>query len=236
MQSGKASAVLQILRLGTRIARKGNAMTSLTYDLHRHMLKTDVADSRESARPVTCFPWSVQTRCGSPKVMPVDRGADYDGQSEGLLKISEELFGVPQRCYGFSGGQYTLQQLLPAPAALSKRASVSKGLSPVWLHLQKNVDNEMTMSRVMGLEPSRKSRLELTSDHGPSCLAVMNTMPSPKTSEQFGISSSPDPIPGPASRQANLCCHGWRPQTDPAGGRRHLGLSTYPPVVHHTWR
>ena len=104
-------------------------MTCLTYDLHLYILKTVVADSRESARPVTCFPWSVQTRCGSPKVMPVDRGADYDGPSEGH-RTTSELFGVPQRCYGFSGGQYTLQQLLPAPAALSKRASVSKGLSP----------------------------------------------------------------------------------------------------------
>jgi len=92
--------------------------------------------------------------------MPVDRGADYDGQSEGLRKTSEELFGVPQRCYGFSGGQYTLQQLLPAPAALSKRASVSKGLFPVWLHLQKNVDNEMTMSRVNRLYSWDRNRQE----------------------------------------------------------------------------
>ena len=105
-------------------------MTCLTYDLHLYILKTVVADSRESARPVTCFPWSVQTRCGSPKVMPVDRGADYDAPSEGLRE----------------------------------------------------------------------------------------------TSELFGISPSTASIPGPASRQANLRRHGWRPQTDPAGGRQRLGF------------
>ena len=117
------------------------------------------------------------------------------------------------------------------PDGIVETCQYPKASPLFWLHLQK-----MTMSRVMGLEPSRKSRLELTSAHGPSCLAVTNTMPSPKTSEQFEISSSPDPIPGPASRPTNLCCHGWRPQTDPAGGRRRLGLSTHPPVVHHTWR
>ena len=41
-------------------------MTCLMYDLQLYILKTVVA---ESAKPVTCFPWSVQTRCGPPKVI-----------------------------------------------------------------------------------------------------------------------------------------------------------------------
>ena len=113
-------------------------MTCLTYDLHLYILKTVVADSRESARPVTCFPWSVQTRCGSLKVMPVDRGADYDAPSEGLQK----------------------------------------------------------------------------------------------TSELFGISPSTASTPGRASRQDNLCRHGWRPQTDPAVRRQRLGFRNCSASLH----